>query len=90
MFSVDNRCCRLSKLKSLLEIGQDSHGDIWTETTFTVEHGTDDAENEPTAAMRSDNDPGAGMLLFHGVETFERWVGETTSVDTMNDALRDT
>jgi shikimate dehydrogenase len=31
---------------------------------------------------------GAWMLLFQGVEAFERWTGETAPVDAMNDALR--
>ena len=31
---------------------------------------------------------GAWMLLFQGVEAFERWTGETAPVDVMNDALR--
>jgi len=32
---------------------------------------------------------GAWMLLFQGVEAFERWTGETAPVSAMNDALRD-
>lgn len=32
---------------------------------------------------------GAWMLLFQGVEAFERWTGETAPVDAMNAALRD-
>jgi len=32
---------------------------------------------------------GAWMLLFQGVEAFERWTGERAPVDQMNDALRD-
>jgi len=32
---------------------------------------------------------GAWMLLFQGVEAFERWTGETAPIDVMNDALRD-
>lgn len=31
---------------------------------------------------------GAWMLLFQGVEAFERWTGESAPVDAMNDALR--
>ncbi len=31
---------------------------------------------------------GAWMLLFQGVEAFERWTGETAPVDAMNEALR--
>jgi shikimate dehydrogenase len=31
---------------------------------------------------------GAWMLLFQGVEAFERWTGESAPVDVMNDALR--
>lgn len=31
---------------------------------------------------------GAWMLLFQGVEAFERWTGETAPVDPMNEALR--
>jgi len=31
---------------------------------------------------------GAWMLLFQGVEAFERWTGRTAPVDAMNDALR--
>jgi shikimate dehydrogenase len=31
---------------------------------------------------------GAWMLLFQGVEAFERWTGEAAPVDAMNDALR--
>ncbi len=32
---------------------------------------------------------GAWMLLFQGVEAFERWTGESAPVDAMNRALRD-
>jgi len=32
---------------------------------------------------------GAWMLLFQGVEAFERWTGETAPVDAMNAALRE-
>ena len=32
---------------------------------------------------------GAWMLLFQGVEAFERWTGEPAPVDAMNDALRE-
>ncbi|WP_277540596.1 shikimate dehydrogenase [Haloarcula laminariae] len=32
---------------------------------------------------------GAWMLLYQGVEAFERWTGETAPVDPMNAALRD-
>ena len=31
---------------------------------------------------------GAWMLLYQGVEAFERWTGETAPVDVMNEALR--
>jgi shikimate dehydrogenase len=31
---------------------------------------------------------GAWMLLFQGVESFERWTGQDAPVETMNDALR--
>jgi len=31
---------------------------------------------------------GAWMLLYQGVEAFERWTGEVAPVDAMNDALR--
>jgi shikimate dehydrogenase len=31
---------------------------------------------------------GAWMLLYQGVEAFERWTGEAAPVDAMNDALR--
>jgi len=31
---------------------------------------------------------GAWMLLYQGVEAFERWTGETAPVDAMNEALR--
>jgi shikimate dehydrogenase len=31
---------------------------------------------------------GAWMLLFQGVEAFERWTGESAPVGAMNDALR--
>ncbi|MFB6096570.1 MAG: shikimate dehydrogenase [Haloferacaceae archaeon] len=31
---------------------------------------------------------GAWMLLFQGVEAFERWTGESAPVEVMNDALR--
>jgi shikimate dehydrogenase len=31
---------------------------------------------------------GAWMLLYQGVEAFERWTGETAPVEAMNDALR--
>ncbi|MFB6171188.1 MAG: shikimate dehydrogenase [Haloarculaceae archaeon] len=31
---------------------------------------------------------GAWMLLYQGVEAFERWTGRTAPVDAMNDALR--
>ena len=31
---------------------------------------------------------GAWMLLYQGVEAFERWTGEDAPVDAMNDALR--
>jgi shikimate dehydrogenase len=32
---------------------------------------------------------GGWMLLFQGVEAFERWTGQEAPVDAMNDALRD-
>ena len=32
---------------------------------------------------------GAWMLLFQGVEAFERWTGRDAPVDAMNRALRD-
>jgi len=31
---------------------------------------------------------GAWMLLYQGVEAFERWTGESAPVGAMNDALR--
>ena len=32
---------------------------------------------------------GAWMLLYQGVEAFERWTGRDAPVDAMNEALRD-
>jgi shikimate dehydrogenase len=32
---------------------------------------------------------GAWMLLYQGVEAFERWTGETAPVEAMNTALRE-
>jgi len=31
---------------------------------------------------------GAWMLLYQGIEAFERWTGESAPVDAMNKALR--
>ena len=41
------------------------------------------------AAAGADTIDGAWMLLFQGVEAFERWTGRDAPVDVMNDALRD-
>ncbi|WP_276257577.1 shikimate dehydrogenase [Haloglomus litoreum] len=40
------------------------------------------------AAVGATTVDGAWMLLFQGVEAFERWTGETAPVDAMNGALR--
>jgi shikimate dehydrogenase len=40
------------------------------------------------AAVGATTIDGAWMLLYQGVEAFERWTGETAPVDVMNDALR--
>ena len=42
---------------------------------------------EEAGAMTVD---GAWMLLYQGVEAFERWTGREAPVEAMNDALRDT
>jgi shikimate dehydrogenase len=41
------------------------------------------------AAAGATSIDGAWMLLFQGVESFERWTGEDAPVDEMNRALRD-
>jgi len=41
------------------------------------------------AAVGATTVDGAWMLLFQGVEAFERWTGETAPVETMNAALRE-
>ncbi|MFB6220401.1 MAG: shikimate dehydrogenase [Halolamina sp.] len=40
------------------------------------------------AAVGATTVDGAWMLLYQGVEAFERWTGESAPVDAMNDALR--
>ncbi|WP_135302402.1 shikimate dehydrogenase [Haloarcula amylovorans] len=40
------------------------------------------------AAVGATTVDGAWMLLYQGVEAFERWTGENAPIDPMNDALR--
>ena len=45
---------------------------------------------QDAAAAGATTIDGAWMLLYQGVEAFERWTGETAPVEAMNDALRAT
>lgn len=42
------------------------------------------------AAAGGDTIDGAWMLLYQGIEAFERWTGRDAPVDAMNEALRET